>query len=88
MMERHQSSESLARTPAKGLETVEQGQKIKSILICLCLGLQRGKTGGYAESNGGGKGKIVYYPPYGRRFTFLHYPEEQTCLCLRSVKGK
>ena len=32
---------------------------MKSILICLCLGLQRGKTGHYAESNGGGKGKSV-----------------------------
>lgn len=34
-------------------------KKMRSILICFCLGLQKGETGDYAENSGGRKGKSV-----------------------------
>lgn len=88
MIERHQSSESLARTPAKSLETVERGQRKLKIFLYVCAWASREEKQVVMQKVMEiGRGKLCYILPMEGGVTSLHCPEEQTALHLWTVKG-
>lgn len=85
IMERHQSSESLAIKPAKGLETVEQGQRKWRYSYMLASGAPVRKNRWLCRKQWRWEGKKSVTPSLGKDMSRPHTVLRKRLLCISGV---
>lgn len=87
VIERHQSSESLAIKPAKGLEAVGQGQRKWKVFLYACAWASRGENRWLCRKQWRWEGKKCYTLLTEGVVASLHHPEQETPSHIWSDKG-